>query len=404
MKQSTEVGWRFAATDRKGKTVSGTVQAATEDQALRAVTAQRLIPISVERVRAKKTFQLRQRVDPHALTVFTRQFATLVDAALPLLSAVDMLADLTEDRALSAALQRIGKDIRGGSSLSDALEAHPRVFTPIYVYMVQAGEVGGTLPQSLNRIADYMEESQALRERVIGAMIYPLVVLGAAVAAVAVILTFVVPVFSQLFAAEGIALPITTRVLMAASDFLVAFWPFLLGLILIVTTVGYQVFRSTKGRRAVDMVIIRLPVIGNLARKAAVARSTRAMASLVQSGVTLSDTLLASARVSGNVEVEEAILSARESIHGGSDLATPLARSPVLPRLLNQMVRVGEESGRLDEMLDKVAEFFEMEVKVAIDSAMKALEPALVVVLGLVLGGIIVGMYLPIFDLMTSLG
>lgn len=405
MSNAKQVGWRFSATDRKGQTVSGSVQATTEDEAIHAVTEQNLMPMSVERTKPlKKTFQFRRSVEPKALTVFTRQFATLVDSALPLLTSLEMLSELTDDSALRAALTQAVKDVRGGTSLSGALEAHPKVFDAIYVHMVQAGEVGGTLPESLNRIADYMEESQGLRERVVGAMIYPFVVLGTAVIAVTVILTFVVPIFGDLFAAEGIALPFSTRILLAASGILIGYWPLLIVTVVVLAAAAYSAFTSTSGRRVIDIVLIRLPLVGELARKAAVARATRAMASLVRSGVTLSDTLLASARVSGNAEVGAAFLAARDAIQGGSDLATPLGRSPVLPKLLTQMVKVGEESGRLEEMLAKVADFFEMEVKSAIDGAMKALEPALVVLLGVLLGGIIVGMYLPIFDLMTSIG
>jgi len=347
---------------------------------------------------------VRGSVDPRALVVFTRQFATLVDAALPLLSTVEMLASLTTDRTLRAALRRVAQDINGGASLSDALRAHPQVFPPIYVHMVVAGAVGGTLPQALVRVAVYLEASHALRERLLGAMVYPAVVLSVAVLAVGAILTFVVPVFAELFASEGLDLPLSTTILMAASKAVRQYWPVIIVVAGSLALLLRQGLRSEGGRRWADYLLLRLPVIGSLTRKSAVARLTRAMASMLHSGVMLSDVLLAAARISGNGEVEEAVLSARDSIHAGSDLATPLAKAEILPPMLAQMVKVGEESGRLEEMLDKVADFFEMEVKAAIDGAMKALEPALIVVLGMVLGGIVAAMYTPVFDLMTSLG
>ncbi|MDP2956271.1 MAG: type II secretion system F family protein [Longimicrobiales bacterium] len=397
-------GWRFEARDAEGRRVSGVVEVASEGEARKLLTQQMLSPVTLEPVRSEAPPRIRGFVDPRALAVFTRQFATLVDAALPLLTVVEMLASLTTDRPLKAALQRVAKDINGGASLSDALSAHPHVFPPIYVHMVGAGEVGGTLPQSLERVAVYMETSQSLRERLMGAMVYPAVVLSVAVMAVGAILTFVVPVFAELFASEGLALPISTRVLLAASDITRDYWPAILVAVASLVLLARQILATEGGRRWSDFILLRVPVFGNLRRKAAVARLTRAMASMLHSGVMLSDVLLASARISGSGEVEAAVMRARDSIHAGSDLATPLARAEILPPLLAQMVKVGEESGRLEEMLDKVADFFEMEVKAAIDGAMKALEPALIVILGVVLGGIVAAMYTPVFDLMTSIG
>lgn len=405
MSAPVQQGWKFAARDLEGRRLTGVVEVETETEARHLLARQGLTPVALEPVTPQPLPpRVRGSVDPRALTVFTRQLATLVDAALPLLTAVEMLADLTEDRTLWAALRRVARDINGGSSLSDALRAHPRVFPPIYVNMVEAGELGGTLPQSLERVAAYMENAQALRERLRGAMIYPALVVSVAVLAVGAILTLVVPVFADLFMAEGVELPMSTAFLMALSDAVRAWWiPILIGAGTAALLLR-QVALSEGGRRWLDYLVLRLPLVGDLARKAAVARVTRAMASMLHSGVMLSDVLLACARIAGNSEVEEAVMDARSAIHAGSDLATPLGRSPVLPPLLAQMVRVGEESGRLDEMVDKVADFFEMEVRAAVDGAMKALEPALIVVLGLVLGGIVAAMYTPVFDLMTSLG
>ncbi len=404
MSNHTEHGWRFAARDPEGRRLTGVVDATSEGEARRILTEQMLSPVSLEPVAVEELPRVRGSADRRALAVFTRQFATLVDAALPLLASVEMLASLTTDRALRGALRRVARDINGGASLSDALRAHPRVFPSIYVHMVEAGEVGGTLPQSLQRVAAYLEASQALRERIVGAMVYPAVVLTVAILAVGAILTFVVPVFSQLFESEGVALPFSTSLLLMASTVTRRYWLVVLAAVVGVTLLVRALARTEGGRRWADYLLLRVPLIGGLTRKAAVARLTRAMASMLHSGVMLSDVLLASSRISGNGEVEAAVMNARDSIHAGSDLATPLAKSEILPPLLAQMVKVGEESGRLEEMLDKVADFFEMEVQAAIDGAMKALEPALIVILGVVLGGIVAAMYTPVFDLMTSLG
>lgn len=405
MSAPAQPGWRFAARDVDGRRLTGIVEVGSEQEARRLLAQQGLTPVSLEAaVPEPLPPRVRGTVDPRALAIFTRQFATLVDAALPLLTAVEMLADLTDDRTLWAALRRVARDINGGSSLSDALRAHPRVFPPIYVNMVEAGELGGTLSESLERVAAYMEASQALRERLRGAMIYPALVLVVAALAVGAILTMVVPVFADLFQAEGVELPMSTAFLVAASDVARGWWiPILVGTGTVFLLLR-QLALTEGGRRWVDYLVLRVPVVGDLARKASVARFTRAMASMLHSGVMLSDVLLASARIAGNTEVEAAVMDARAAIHAGSDLATPLGRSPVLPPLLAQMVKVGEESGRLEEMVDKVADFFEMEVRAAVDGAMKALEPALIVVLGVVLGGIVAAMYTPVFDLMTSLG
>lgn len=405
MSEKGKSTWRFAARTREGRPVAGTMRATSEEEILARLRARKLVPLSVEAVHAPASFSFfTRRVDPRSLAVTTRQLATLIDAGIPLLSAIDMLADLTHDRVLRDALKAVSRHLYGGSSLSNALRAHSRVFPPIYISMVEAGEVGGSLPESLERVARYLETSQELRDRIRGALIYPTVVLVTAALAVGVILTFVVPVFRELFAAEGLVLPYGTRVLLSVSDFTVRFWPGLLGLAVVIPIVMRQMMAVPAVRRSVDVVVNSLPVVGLLARKAAVSRLTAALASMIQSGVVLTEALLAAAHISGNSEVEAAVLEARTAVMGGSDLSSPLARSRVLPDLLPQMVKVGEESGRLGEMLEKVAELFEMEVKTAIDGAMKALEPALIVVLGVVLGAIIVTMYIPIFDLMTSLG
>ena len=337
--------WRFAARDGEGRAFSGVVEAETGEAARRILAGRQLVPITVELEERAHAFYLRRRAQPRALVIFTRQFATLLDAGLPLLTILQMLTELTEDRALREALTRVSNDVNDGSSLSDALRAHPHIFGPIYIHTVRSGEVGGKLPEALNRVADYLEAAQELQDRVVGAMIYPAVVIVVALGAVGVILTFVVPVFSGLFAAEGLELPFSTRILVAASALVVAYWHVTL---LLAVGLGFglrQAIRTTGGRRLLDMFLLRLPFVGGLTRKAAVARLTRAMASFVHSGVSLSDTLLASAPISGNWEVETAILHARDAI-----------------------------------------------------------QPALIVVLGAVLGGIIVAMYMPVFDLMTSIG
>lgn len=391
-------GYRFKAHDREGKKFTGVMQAATREDAERSLARQGLIPDLVREEPLDKSFRLRNKPSHLALTQFFRQFATLQDAAVPLLLSLEILQGLTSDRVLRDALVRVASDVESGSTLTDAMRRHPKVFSNIAVSVIGAGEEGGHLDHALESIADYEERAQEVRERVRSAMIYPMVILVVAAVAVLALLTLVVPTFEGIFRASGQELPFPTQVLVTASEFSMAYWPFGLAAALFMVLVARALYGTAAFRRLAHRVVLRIPILGRLTRKLAVARVSRTLGSLLTSGVSILDALAAGARTSGNMVVETAIMETRESVAAGREISVALSHHPVLPSMVYEMVGVGEQTGRLDEMFNKVAAFFEREVDLEIEGLLKALEPALVVLVGLALGGIVTAMYLPIFD------
>ncbi|UCC71238.1 MAG: type II secretion system F family protein [Gemmatimonadota bacterium] len=337
-----------------------------------------------------------------ALVHFARQFATLVDAAVPLVHGLEIAQDLSEDRRLKKALSQVIIDVQAGRSLADAMKEHPGVFSDIFVNMVEAGEQGGVLDSILARVATYLEKSQALVSKVKTALVYPAIIFFVAIASAAVMLAFVVPTFETMFASGGLSLPYPTQVLVNMSEFLQANWIILLAVVVGGAVVLRQLYQTSSGRLFFDSLFIRVPVLGDLIRKAAVARFAQSMSSLLTAGANLIDALIASAATAGNVVIERGLLRARTGIEAGQGISTPLAATSVMPRLVSRMVEVGEQTGRLDEMFEKVAQFYEGEVDTAVDRLMKALEPALIVVVGFILGGMVVALYLPIFEALTQ--
>jgi type IV pilus assembly protein PilC len=397
-------GWKYRARTPDGETRTGLLQAVSEDDARRALVRDKLIPEWVKPAPLDRSFRLRRRPNVQALAIFTRQLATLVDAAVPLVASLEIAQGLTEDRTLGIAIRQVSVDIQAGSTLADAMRRHPRVFSHVYVSMVEAGELGGELDQILLRLADYLEKSQELSSRIKTALIYPAVILFVAVAAVAIMLAFIVPTFEEMFATAGLTLPYPTLVLVGVSEFLVQTWLFLVVGALALFLLIRQLYETAAIRRVADALALRLPLFGGIVRKAAVARFSRTVSSLLSSGVNLLDALEAAARGAGNARIEQGIVSSRKRIEAGQGISGPLSASGVLPNLVARMVQVGEESGRLDDMLDKVAVFFEDEVDSAVERLMKSLEPGLVVFVGAILGAMVVAMYLPIFQALTSVG
>lgn len=394
-------GWEYRARTYDGITRKGVLQAATWEEANRVLVARKLIPERVKPAKQDRSFRLRRKPREKALVVFTRQFATLIHSAVPILLSLDILQSLTDDDVLVDAVGALRSDVNSGLSVADAMRNHPSVFAPIYVNMVDAGEQGGHLDDALIRLADYMERTQVVRQRVRGAMIYPAVVMVVALLTLVVMLVYVVPTFQGLFMASGIQLPLPTLMLVRASEAVIAHWPLILVGSLTTLLVLMAIHDSAAGRRAWDGVILRLPIIGTLARKAAVARFTRTTASMLKSGVALLDTIPPAARTTNNAVLERAIESAGTHVEQGETVHRSLAHTRVLPPLVARMVQVGEESGRLDEMFAKVADFYEAEVDAQVDGLMKALEPALVVFIGVVLGLLVITMYLPVFEVMS---
>ncbi|HUG42013.1 MAG TPA: type II secretion system F family protein [Longimicrobiales bacterium] len=394
-------GWDYRARTYEGTPRRGVIQAATWEEANRVLVARKLIPERVKPARKDQSFRLRRSPGMKALVLFTRQFATLVRSAIPLVLTLDILQSLTDDEVLGDALGALRVDVEGGVTLAEAMRNRPRVFSPIYVNMVDAGERGGSLDQALLRLADYMERAQALRQRIRGAMIYPAVVLLVALATFVVMLLYVVPTFKGLFAASGVALPLPTLMLVRASESLAVSWVPISLAILAGTLVLLMYNDSDHGRRWTDALLLRLPILGPLIRKSAVSRFTRTTASMLKSGVSLLDTLPAAARTTDNIVLQRAIERSQSHIEQGESVHRALAETRVLPKLVARMVQVGEESGRLDEMFEKVSEFYESEVEMQVEALVKALEPALVVVVGLILGVMVITMYLPIFQIMS---
>lgn len=396
-------GWAYKARTLEGQAREGVLQAITIEDANRALVRMRLIPELVRPVRRSGGFRLRRGVKPMAMVHFARQFSTLIDAGVPLIKSIETLRDLTDDKILQSALEQVMVDVQSGKTLAAAMREHPRVFSDIFVNMVDAGERGGVLDTVMARLASYLEKSQAIVSKVKTAMVYPTVILAVAFASAAVMLTFVVPAFQTMFESSNLSLPYPTQVLVNISEFLQAYWMILLAGLAVGVILLRQAHRTRAGRELFDRFILRVPILGELVRKAAVARFSQSMAALLLAGVNLIDTLTAAASTTNNVILERKLLAARLPIEAGEGISKPLAESGVLPALVPRMVEVGEQTGSLDEMFDKIAAFFESEVDTAVDRLMKVLEPILLVVVGIILGAMVVALYLPIFEALTNI-
>ena len=337
------------------------------------------------------------------LAVFTRQFAVMIDAGLPLVQCLEILGNQEEDKDFAAVILATRGDVEAGASLADAMKKHPKTFDPLFTNMIAAGETGGILDTILNRLAVYIEKAVKLKGQVQSAMIYPVAIVVIAAVVVGVILWKVIPTFANLFAGLGAELPLPTRVVIALSNNLVRFGPFaLVGLF----AAGYGLkayYATPAGRMKIDGIILRLPILGVLMRKIAVARFCRTLSTLLASGVSILEALDITARTSGNAVVEEALMTTRKSIERGESIAAPLKETAVFPPMVVQMIGVGEATGAVDTMLSKIADFYEEEVDVAVAGLLTLLEPVMIAVLGGVVGGIVIAMYMPIFDLISKL-
>jgi len=340
-----------------------------------------------------------EKVKTKDLSIFTRQFATMIDAGLPIVQCLDILGEQSESKLLRNTVRTIRQDVEGGATLADALRKHPKIFDALYINMVEAGEAGGVLNTVLNRIALFIEKANKLKKKVKGAMIYPCAIIAVAVIVVSILLIFVIPVFAELYGSMGKALPAPTQITINISNWFVASWYYLLlALGGVVAGVRFY-YQSDQGRMNIDGLLLRLPVIGDMLRKVAVARFSQNMAILLSSGVPILEGLAITARTAGNKVVEKAIMDSRVSISQGKTVAEPLAESKIFPPMVCHMVAVGETTGGLDGMLRKIAEFYEEEVDDAVANLTALMEPAIMVVLGVILGGLVISMYLPIFQL-----
>jgi len=391
------------------KTVSGDIQTGNVDLPNREAVIgylrrQRLIPVTVREKPKEVTLKFGRRVKMKEIVHFTRQFATMVNSGLPLVQCLDILAQQTENKFLSSSVREVQADVESGATLADALRNHPRVFSELYVNMVAAGEAGGILDTVLLRLSVFLEKNEALVRKVKGAMIYPGVILSVAVVAVAVLLIFVIPTFENMFASVDLALPAPTRFVIWMSATIQQYWWLIIGAIVATIWVIRMYYKTAQGRLALDRFMLRIPIVGDLLRKSAVARFTRTLGTLLSSGVSILDGLEITARTAGNRVIHDAVMKSRSSIAGGETIAEPLKQSGVFPPMVTQMINVGEQTGTIDEMLDKIADFYDDEVDTAVEALLSAMEPILIVFLGVVVGGMIVSMYLPIFDMINVVG
>lgn len=401
--------FKYTAKDVSGKSVSGLVDAAEPNAArarLRAqkLTVQQLVANEAEGGLLDKWNPFKPKVKSHDLVIFSRQLATLVNAGVPIVQGLNILSEQIQNPAFRSVVSAVKSDIEGGIAIADALKNHPKAFDELYVSMVRAGEVGGILDTILDRLSGYMEATEELRGKVKGAMVYPAVVSLIATAITIFLLTGVIPTFKTVFASFGAELPLPTQLLLGLSDFLKK-W---LVAVIVAPIGGFIAFRkwskTEQGRAKVDAKMLKMPVLGDLLRKVAIAKFSRTLGTLIKSGVPILQALDTVAKTSGNKVVEDAIMKARESIREGEKIAEPLRESGVFPPMVIQMISVGEETGSLDTMLTKIADFYDREVDTAVKAMTSLIEPLIIVVMGLVIGSIVIAMFFPIFELSSIAG
>jgi type IV pilus assembly protein PilC len=390
----------YTARTAAGELRTATVEAATAQDVVAQLRRQRMTVVKVDEnakpQKKKGTIKMRD------IVIFTRQFSTMINAGLPLVQALDILAKQTENKVLAATTRDIVFDVESGHTVADALAKHPKAFSELYVNMVAAGEAGGILDTILMRLATFMEKNDALIRKVKGAMIYPAVIMSVAVIAIAVLLIFVIPVFESMFAGVGLALPLPTRIVIGASDFLRGYWWAVGGGIAGGVWLFKRYYATANGKLSIDRAMLKFPVLGDVLRKSAVSRFTRTLGTLISSGVSILDGLEITAKTAGNRVIQDAIMQSRASIAGGDTIAAPLQKSQVFPPMVISMIAVGEQTGGLDEMLSKIADFYDEEVDAAVSGLLSLLEPVMIVFLGVIVGGMVVAMYLPIFDMINA--
>ncbi len=397
----------WVAETKKGRKLKGELEAATE-QIARAQLRKRNLKVLKLKPKPKDLFAnvafMQPKVTNKDIVIFTRQFSTMIDAGLPLVQGLNILADQAENPTFRAILKQITKDVEGGSTLAEAMKKHPKVFNDLFVNLIAAGEVGGILDTILQRLATFIEKAEELKTKIKGAMTYPIVVIIIAFIVIAVILIFVIPVFQDMFSSFGSALPAPTQLVVNMSDFMKSNIVYIILAIIAISFVFKQ-YRSTKGgRKTTDTIALKLPVFGDLLKKTAVARFTRTLGTMLSSGVPILDSLEIVAKTAGNVVIEEIVLEVRGSIAEGQTIAEPLSENDVFPGMVIQMISVGEATGALDTMLEKIADFYDKEVDAAVEALTSMLEPLLMLFLGGAIGGLVVAMYLPIFSMAGAVG
>ena len=391
--------------NRTGLVQEGVLAAESKDAALASLRRQNIVVTGIrERGKEISLAKMGRKVNPKTLAVFTRQFSVMIDAGLPLVQCLEILANQQEHKSFQKILLQVRQDVEAGSTLADAMRRHPKAFNSLYVNMIAAGEAGGILDTILQRLSVYIEKAVKLASQVKSALIYPIAVIVIAAIVVAVILLKVIPTFAALFTGLGAELPMPTRVVIQASNFLARYF------ILILIAIGGLIFAfqryyaTYQGRRVIDGLILKLPILGMIMKKIAVARFCRTLATLTSSGVPILEALDITARTAGNAIVEDALMATKTAVEGGKTIVEPLRDAGIFPNMVVQMIGVGEQTGALDAMLNKIGDFYEDEVDTAVAGLVKLLEPVMIFVLGVIIGGIVIAMYLPMFTLINKIG
>jgi len=404
----------YSGRTRGGETVSGERMADTMDAAVAALRREQILVTRITPAKAKAEEKEKEKakagggkttkkVSAKNLAVFTRQFSVMIDAGLPLVQCLDILGNQEEDKNFAEVILQTRSSVEGGAALADAMRKFPNSFDSLYTNMIAAGEAGGILDTILKRLAVYIEKNVKLKGQVKSAMIYPIAVIVIAGVVVGVILWKVIPTFAAMFAGLGAQLPLPTRIVIALSDNLVKYGMFGIPVFGLGGYAFTQYYKTDGGRHAIDAIALKMPVLGMLLRKISVARFCRTLSTLIASGVPILDGLDITARTSGNAIVEDAILETRKSIERGETISAPLKETNVFPSMVTQMISVGEATGALDAMLAKIADFYEEEVDVAVAGMLTLLEPIMIAFLGTVVGGIVIAMYMPLFDMISKL-
>lgn len=397
----------YVGKSKRGRVLKGDIEAADERIA-RIQLKRKNVEVTKLKPKPKDIFEsisfMQPKVTKRDLVIFTRQFSTMIDAGLPLVQGLNILSEQMENKTFKGMLKQVTKDVEGGSTLADALNKHPKVFDGLFVNLVAAGEVGGILDTILQRLSAYIEKSEKLKSKVKGALVYPVAVLIIGVLVMAVIMVFVIPVFQEMFSSLGKGLPALTQVVINISDFTKGNIHFMI-IGLIAAIWGFRRYRATSsGKRVIDIILLKMPIFGELIKKVSVARFTRTLGTMISSGVPILDALEITGKTSGNAVVEEVIFDARTSIAEGQTIADPLSESDIFPGMVTQMISVGESTGALDAMLEKIADFYDDEVDATVTALTALMEPLMMMFLAGGLGPIIIAMYLPIFQMASALG
>ena len=394
--------FNYTARTLTGELQSGSIDLPSENEVVAHLRKNRMIVVKVQQAPKDIKLSFGGGVTTRDIVIFTRQFATMINSGLPLVQALDILSEQSENKMLKDVTRQIVYDVESGHTLADALRKHPKAFTELYVNMVAAGEAGGILDTILLRLATFMEKNDALVRKVKGAMIYPTVILIVAGICVVALLIFVIPIFQKMFEDSGNALPMVTQIVVGASNFVKGYWWVMLGVGIGIGFAIKRYYATSAGKLNLDKLMLMAPVLGDVIRKSAVSRFTRTLGTLIASGVSILDGLEITAKTAGNRVIHDAVMESRSSIAGGETIAAPLQKSKVFPPMVISMIAVGEQTGGLDEMLTKIADFYDEEVDAAVGNLLALMEPVMIVVLGVIVGGMVVAMYLPIFSMIET--